>query len=323
MPQTLQDQGGWANRDTVGAYVEYAGAVSQRLGDRIKHWITHNEPWVAAILGHLWGNHAPGLQDPATALQVSHHLLLSHGLAVPVLRANSAGSSVGITLNLSPVHLASPAPEDIAAARRHDGFLNRWFLDPMFGFGYPVDMLEAFGKLLPQVEAGDLEKIAAPTDFLGINYYSRAVVKHDPSNAFLQTAQVRAGNEYTFFNWEVYPDGLREIIVRVAREYRPKAIYITENGATYQDRMDADGQVRDVERQRYLERHFAKLAEALREGAPLKGYFLWSLLDNFEWAEGYEKRFGITYVDFATQKRTLKQSGRWYQGFLRETPVAQ
>lgn len=321
LPQALQDQGGWANRNTVQAYLEYADVVTRHLGDRVKHWITHNEPWVAAFLGHLWGFHAPGLQDAATALQVSHHLLLSHGLAVPVLRANSLGSSVGITLNLSPIHPASPAPQDVAAARRQDGFHNRWFLDPLFGLGYPADMLEAFGPLAPQIEAGDLQKIAAPTDFLGINYYTRSVVKHDPSDSFLQTKGVRAGDEYTFFDWEVYPDGLREIIVRVTREYRPKAIYITENGAAYPDRMDADGAVRDVERQRYLERHFAKLREAIREGAPLKGYFLWSLLDNFEWAEGYEKRFGITYVDFVTQKRTLKHSGRWYKAFLQATPV--
>jgi beta-glucosidase len=315
LPQALQDQDGWENRKTVEAYVAYVEVVSKRLGDRVKHWITHNEPWVAAFLGNLLGIHAPGLKDAAKALQVSHHLLLSHGLAEPVIRANSPASSLGITLNLAPVHPASPAPEDVAAARRYDGFMNRWFLDPLFGLGYPVDMLEAYGSLVPEITQRDLETIAAPTDFLGINYYTRSVVKHNPDN-FLQLEPVPFGTERTFFDWEVYPDGLREIIARVGREYHPVAIYITENGATYQDVRSGDGSVHDGARQSYLERHVAKLSQAMHEGAPLKGYFLWSLLDNFEWAEGYEKRFGITYVDFATQQRTLKQSGQWYKGFL-------
>lgn len=315
LPQALQNQGGWEKRETVEAFVAFVEAVSKRLGDRVKHWITHNEPWVVAFLGNLIGIHAPGLKDAAKALQVSHHLLLSHGLAEPVIRANSSGSSLGITLNLTPVHPASPAPEDVAAARRYDGFFNRWFLDPLFGLGYPVDMLEAYGDLVPEITQRDLEIIAAPTDFVGINYYTRTVVKHNPE-AFLQMEPVPFGTEKTFFDWEVYPDGLREIIVRVGREYQPMAIYITENGATYQDVKAAEGSIHDGARQGYLERHVAKLLQAIREGAPLKGYFLWSLLDNFEWAEGYEKRFGITYVDFATQQRTLKQSGQWYKGFL-------
>lgn len=315
LPQTLQDEGGWGNRDTAQAFVDYADVVSRRLGDRVKHWITHNEPWVVAFLGHQWGVHAPGLRDPALALRVSHHLLLSHGLAVPVLRRNVPDSRVGITLNLAPAHPASPSPEDIAATRLQDGFQNRWFLDPLYGFDYPVDMLEAYGSLAPDIREGDLDTIAVHTDFLGINYYSRAVVRHEPSASPLPIAPVRLEAERTFFDWEVYPDGLREIIVRVGREYRPGAIYITENGATYEDELDR-GEVRDTDRQSYLERHFAKGLEAVREGAPLKGYFLWSLLDNFEWAEGYEKRFGITYVDFDTQQRTLKGSGRWYSDFL-------
>lgn len=316
LPQALQDEGGWPQRDTAYAFVEYTAHLSRHLGDRVKHWITLNEPWCSAHLGYYTGLHAPGLCDLALSVQASHHLLLAHGLAVPVIRENAPGAQVGITLNLSPGHPASPDPADIAAARRYDGFQNRWYLDPLYGYGYPRDMLELYGEAAPCMKEGDLEAIATPTDFLGINYYTRAVLRHS-SEAPYYLAVVRSGQEFTQMDWEVYPDGLRELLVRVSRQYRPKALYITENGAAYRDVL-VKGQVSDPERTHYLERHIAACLQALREGVPLWGYFAWSLLDNFEWAEGYDKRFGLVYVDFATQTRHIKQSGYWYGAFLQE-----
>ncbi|WP_027878487.1 GH1 family beta-glucosidase [Meiothermus cerbereus] len=316
LPQALEDQGGWPERETAYAFAEYTDVVTRHLGDRVKHWITLNEPWCSAYLGYHIGVHAPGRQDLNLSVRASHHLLLAHGLAVPVIRQNVPGAQVGITLNLSPGHPASPDPADVAAARRFDGFQNRWYLDPLYGFGYPADMLALYSKA-PPVQGDDLKTIAVPTDFLGINYYSRAVVKNGDLEPY-RFQYVRAGEEHTDMDWEVYPEGIYETLVRVGREYRPNAIYITENGAAYPDVMGADGQVHDLERVRYFERHLDLCARAVRHGAPLKGYFAWSLLDNFEWAEGYSKRFGLVYVDFSTQKRTIKDSGLWFRDFLRE-----
>lgn len=320
LPQALEDQGGWPARETAYAFAEYADLASRHLGDRVRHWITLNEPWCSAHLGYLAGVHAPGKRDLSLAVRASHHLLLAHGLAVPLIRRNAPGAQVGITLNLAPGHPASPDPADVAAARRFDGFQNRWYLDPLFGFGYPLDLLELYGKATPPVEVGDLEIIATPTDFLGINYYTRAVVRNSPLGPY-RFETVTAGQEQTTMNWEVYPEGLLELLRRLSREYRPRAIYITENGAAYPDVIGADGEVHDPARISYLERHFAQSLAALQEGVPLKGYFVWSLLDNFEWAEGYSKRFGLVYVDFDTQARRLKASGRWFRGFLREAVV--
>jgi len=317
LPQILQDKGGWARRETVEAFLEYTDFATRRLGDRVKHWITHNEPWCSAFLGHFLGIHAPGTQDLGTALQVAHHLLLSHGKAVPLVRANVADAQVGITLNLYPSHPASASFEDADAARRMDGHQNCWFLDPLYGRGYPQDMLEHYGASAPLVEAGDLEAIAVPTDFLGVNYYSRHVVADAPGEGVLELRPVQPeGSEYTYFDWEVYPDGLREVLVRVARDYRPERIAVTENGATYQDEVQADGRVNDEARRAYLQCHLQSCLEAVREGVPLTGYFAWSFMDNFEWAEGFDKRFGLIYVDFVTLARHLKASGAWYRDFL-------
>ncbi|MDW8426123.1 MAG: GH1 family beta-glucosidase [Meiothermus sp.] len=317
LPQPLEDQGGWPVRETAYAFAEYADLLTRRLGDRVRHWITLNEPWCSAHLGYFTGVHAPGKQNLALAVQASHHLLLAHGLAVPIIRQNALGAQVGIALNLSPGHPASPQPADVAAARRFDGFQNRWYLDPLFGFGYPKDILALYDEVALQVREGDLAVIATPTDFLGVNYYSRAVVQEDSEEPY-RFRYVRVGEERTAMDWEVYPEGLLELLVRLWREYRPGAIYITENGAAYLDCTSEDGEIRDSERVRYLQRHLAQCLVALREGVPLRGYFVWSLLDNFEWAEGYSKRFGLVHVDFATQRRRIKQSGRWWQGFLRE-----
>jgi beta-glucosidase len=321
LPQALQDEGGWQNRATVDAFVEYADAVTRRLGDRVRHWITHNEPWCSAFLGHHEGIHAPGLRDYRQALQVCHHLLLSHGRAVPVVRANVPGAQVGITLSLHPIEAATDSAADAAAARRHDGSRNRWFLDPLHGRGYPADVLALLGDDAPVWHAGDLEAIAVPTDFLGVNYYFPEVVADAPGASAIATRVVeRAGVERTAFGWEVSPAGLVTLLERVQRDWEPAAIFLTENGSTYDDEVLPDGSIPDLQRRSYLARHLEAAHTALARGVRLKGYFAWSLLDNFEWAEGYLRRFGLTYVDYATQQRTLKASGRWYAEFLRRAP---
>jgi beta-glucosidase len=316
LPQALEDAGGWSARDTIYAFEEYAHVMSERLGDRVKHWITHNEPWCTAYLGYHTGYFAPGVQDPKRAIQASHHLLLSHGLSVPVIRENSQDAKVGITLNLWPVHAVSNSSEDLAAAKRLDGFSNRWYLDPLYGRGYPQDTLELHGDLAPEILTGDLAKIAVPTDFIGVNYYIRHLVKHSDNAAQGNLEFVKSDLERTDFDWEIYPDGLRELAVRLGSDYQAKEVYITESGACYDDQL-IDGQIHDEKRRKYLELHLEAARDAVQEGAPLMGYFAWSLFDNFEWAEGYARRFGIVHVDFETQVRTIKSSGRFYQNFLK------
>lgn len=318
LPQALQDQGGWAERSTIDAFLAYTDVVSRHLGDRVKHWITHNEPWCTAFNGNFEGVHAPGLTNFKTALQVCHNVLVSHGLAIPVIRRNVAGARVGAALSLHPLKPASDSAADVAAARRHDGLRNRWFLDPLHGRGYPADIWQLLGDNAPQVLPDDLASIATPTDFLGINYYFPEIVADAPGQVPLATRVVEAPDvERTAFGWEVSPDGMLDLLSRVAKDYQPAPIYLTENGSTYDDVVSADGSINDVERRRYLQRHLLVLREILARGIPVKGYFAWSLLDNFEWAEGYIRRFGLTHVDFATLERRLKLSGQWYRAFLR------
>lgn len=317
LPQYIQDQGGWAARDTVHAFVKFADVMTKLLGDRVKHWITHNEPWCTAMLGHAEGIHAPGIKDFKMALQVCHHVLLSHGLAAPIIRANIYDANVGLALNLHPVSAATEKAEDQAAAQLHDGLRNRWYLDPLYGRGYPADVWNALGDFAPTMEAGDLDTIAAATDFLGVNFYFPERVEHALGASPLNLRLVDAGEvERTAFGWEVAPEGMTSLLKRIQDEYKPAAIYITENGATYDDHIEADGQIHDELRRNYLIRHLVAIREAIHLGCQVKGYFLWSLLDNFEWAEGCSRRFGITYVDFTTQRRTPKQSGTWYRNFL-------
>ncbi len=319
LPQYLQDQGGWTSRDTVAAFVEYADVVTKRLGDRVKHWITHNEPWCTAMHGNLDGMHAPGITSVPTALQVCHHVLLSHGLAVPLIRANAPGAKVGIALSLHPIKAATDSEQDQAAVKRHDAFRNRWFLDPLYGRGYPVEPMQLLGDDAPHIVDGDMQAIAVATDFLGVNYYFPEVVKDDAEGGFLRTRVVLPeGRERTDFGWEVAPAGLTELMVRIARDYKPAEMYVTENGSCFDDHVEADGSIRDNGRRDYLVRHLQAVRSAREQGVPVKGYFAWSLLDNFEWSEGYLRRFGIAYVDFKTQKRTLKLSGTWYRDFLRQ-----
>jgi beta-glucosidase len=331
LPQVLQDEGGWANRTTALAFAEYARIVAARLGDRVKKWITHNEPWCASLLSHQIGIHAPGIKDYRTALSASHHLLLSHGMAVPIVRECSKGAEVGITLNLTPTVPASRSAHDIDFARHYDGYFNRWFLDPLYGRHYPADMIADYieGGYLPRegltdVLPGDLKIIATPCDFLGVNYYNRSVVrsKSIPEEENLpRTEHLAPREEWTEMGWEVYPDGLRQILSRVHLEYGPAKLYVTENGASYSDGPDANGRVNDEKRRRFLRDHFIAARRAMDAGAPLAGYFVWSLLDNFEWERGYTQRFGIVWVDYTTQQRIPKDSALWYKRVITEGAV--
>jgi beta-glucosidase len=318
LPQFLQDRGGWESRETVDRFLEFADVMTRRLGDRVQHWITHNEPWCTAILGNFEGVHAPGKQDLRAALQVCHHVLLSHGKAVPLIRENVADARVGIALSLHPVRPASGSAEDWAATERHDGLRYRWFLDPLFGKGYPAATLDRLHAAAPEVHAGDMEAIAVKTDFMGLNYYFPETIANAPGHKPLD-ARVLAPNgvQTTAMGWEVAPEGLTELLVRIEQEYRPGPIYITENGSCYEDALTPEGEVRDVERRHYLMRHLEALKAAIAAGVPVKGYFAWSLVDNFEWAEGYLRRFGLVHIDYATQERRLKESGKWYRAFLK------
>jgi beta-glucosidase len=320
LPQALQDEGGWAERSTIDAFLAYTDVVSQRLGDRIPYWVTHNEPSVHGFHGHYYGVHAPGLQQLPVAMQTMHHLLLSHGYAVPIIRAANKDARVGIALNFVHCVPADDSPASQDATRRHDGQWNRWCLEPLVYGTYPQDVWELLGNAVPVVREGDLSVIQTPIDFLGVNYYFRARIQHDPAALPFATREAPPlpDRDYTACGWEVYPDGLRLLLERLHRDYPVPAYYITESGAAFDDVVTPDQQVRDGARQAYLEAHFRAAHQAAQAGVPLRGYFVWSLLDNFEWGEGYSKRFGIVHVDFATQRRTIKESGRWFQRWLKE-----
>ncbi|MEI6027624.1 MAG: GH1 family beta-glucosidase [Betaproteobacteria bacterium] len=310
LPQSLQDAGGWASKQTVEHFVDYARGMARRFGNQVEAIATHNEPWVVAFLGHETGIFAPGLKDRALAIQVSHHLLLSHGLALRALRADGCKARLGIVLNLAPMVPAEDSPQDVAKAHLEDGRLLRWFMDPMFRGAYPQDVLDHLGPDAPQVEEGDMCAIAVPLDYLGINYYSRSVVS--AGGPFDVNS---SGLPLTDMGWEIYPQGLTDLLLRLHQDYPVPPLYITENGGAFPDRL-ADGRVHDADRIRYLADHIAAMGEALRQGVPMAGYMVWSLMDNFEWASGYEKRFGIVHVDYQSLKRTLKDSAHWYQRFL-------
>lgn len=319
LPLSLQARGGWGSRDTAEAFAEYAAVVASRLGDRVTRWGTHNEPWCIATLGHEQGEHAPGHRDPAEALRVAHHLLLSHGWAAEAVRTSAPGAEVGIVLNLVPVQPASPNPADIEAARRLDGSFNRWYLDPLFLGSYPEDAIGdriRRGHLesadLPFVHSGDLRAVSVPLDFLGLNYYTRIVVRAGEGGEPVAVPVAPEG-DLTEMGWEVHPRGLHDLLLRIQRDYAPPAIYITENGAALPDPPPVGGRVADARRVAYLRGHLDAAHRALADGVPLRGYFVWSLLDNFEWAHGYTKRFGLYRVDFATRQRIPKDSAFWYR----------
>jgi beta-glucosidase len=317
LPQVLQDEGGWARRETAQAMADYARVVAERLGDRVATWATHNEPFCAAFLGHMWGMHAPGLADAATAFTASHHMLLAHGLSVQAVRAALPRARIGIVNNPAPIHPASDRPEDAAAAGRLDALRNRWFHDPVFGKGYPRELVEQLPGFERAVLPGDLDVIAVPIDWLGVNYYNRHVVEYAPGEGPQEFRFVRTALEHTALGWEVYPDGLRELLVRLHRDWRPKAIMVTENGAAWDDAPGPGDRVEDEQRRRYLEDHLAACRDALREGVPLEGYFVWTLIDNFEWAQGFAPRFGMARMATPGGPRVVKRSGEWYGAFVR------
>jgi beta-glucosidase len=319
LPQALQDQGGWGSRATAFAFADYAQTVGKQLGDRVRLWMTHNEPWCITFLAHSLGLFAPGLRDFRLALQTTHHVLLSHGLAVSALRPVLPSSArIGIAPNIDAPYPASDRPEDQAAARRQDGHFNRWFLDPLAGRGYPQDMWDHYGELVPQVADGDLAQIAQPIDWLGINYYNANQVADDPHGPQPHARTIPDLTRERTADREVAPEYLYHSLKRLHEDYAFPALYITENGAAFPDQVSPDGRVHDAGRVRFLQQHFAQAARAIQDGVPLKGYFVWSLMDNFEWASGYTLRYGITYVDFATQQRILKDSARWYSAFIRQ-----
>jgi beta-glucosidase len=315
LPQALEDRGGWRNRVTAEAFLDYATVVVDRLGDRLSGFTTLNEPWCSAILGHQTGEHAPGIEDVGAALAAGHHLMLGHGLVAQHLHA--VGLEAGYVINQNTMIPASDHPRDVAAARVADQMMSGWFLDPVTGRGYPEEARRAYGWDEAQVEAGDLDVIAEPIDFIGLNYYTSSVIADEELSDAERKSRRRESDERTDMGWPVMPDGLTTQLVRLADEYRFERIYVTENGAAYPDPVSADGTVHDGDRISFLARHFDAASVAYAAGVPLRGYFVWSLMDNFEWAFGYSKRFGLVHVDFATMSRTPKASYRWLEERLR------
>ena len=322
LPQALQDLGGWDIRDGADYFADYAFKMYDVLGDRVKKWITHNESWVAAFLGNAQGVHAPGNTDYALAVRISHNLMLSHAKAVQAYRqSGSKNGQIGITLNLTPVYPASDKPEDMEAVRILDGSQNRWFLEPIFKVIYPEDILSIYQEKYdaPLIRDGDMEYIAGnPVDFLGINYYTRAVVKKGRED---DIEYVRPEGVYTEMDWEVYPDGLYDLLVRIEKDYNSPDIYITENGAAFKDDRITEDRIDDQDRLDYLKNHFEAAYKAIQDGVKLKGYYVWSFMDNFEWAFGYSKYFGIVHVDYQTMKRTPKKSALWYREVIENNGI--
>ena len=333
LPQVLEDAGGWPARDTAYRFAEYAATVADALGDRVPYWTTMNEPFCQALLGYAAGEHAPGRTEPRAAVSAVHHLLLGHGLAVEAIRSRTDGVPVGVTLNFASIAPLDPAdPADIEAARKIDGLQNRLFLGPVLDGAYPADVaadLEPYG-LSGNIRDGDLAVISTPVDLLGVNYYLGSTVSGHPDpdppapSAMDRPAPPASqwvgaedvsfrGSErpVTGMEWEIYPEGLTELLVRLHKQHPGIPLYVTENGAAYPDTV-VDGQVHDPGRRDYVAAHVAAVHDAIEAGADVRGYFVWSLLDNFEWAWGYSQRFGVVHVDFATQRRTVKSSGHWF-----------
>lgn len=321
-PQALQDIGGWENRDVAQRFAEYADALFQALGDKVHSWLTLNEPKTVTTVGYIYGSHAPGFRDPRRAYVALHHMLLGHGLAVRALRARYANAthSIGPSLNLSPVYPADSASGTAQAVTLQDGFENRLYLDPILRGRYPADVTAALAAVWPSdaiIQPGDLAIIGTPIDQLGVNYYNPLAVTAGPQvvSNFYPTTQA---------SWEnVYPAGLYDLLLRLKRDYGDLPLYITENGAAYRDTLNADASVNDAQRLSYLHDHLAAASRATQAGVALRGYHVWSLLDNFEWAEGYTQRWGITYVDYETQRRYPKRSALWYRDVISSNRVLQ
>lgn len=319
LPVALHDKGGWPARETAKAFGDYAEIVAKRLGDRVNYWITHNEPWVTAVLGYMTGEHAPGHRNLFATLKAIHNLLLSHGYAVEALRGNiSRPAQIGIALNLSPCYPASNSQKDREAAHRFDGQINRMLLDPLLKGHYPPDMYDLLKWFFPKIQPGDMERIATPVDFIGINYYTRLVARHAWYVPVWNALPIQPkGNEYSEM-WEIYPPGIYDIIRKVWDNYHPKTIILSENGVPFPDHLTAEGRVHDTKRIKYYKQHLRQVHRAISEGIPITGYYAWSFLDNFEWNHGYDKRFGLVHVDYKTLKRTVKDSGRWYSQVIQD-----
>lgn len=320
LPIGLHQVGGWVNRDTAYAFADYAEVVAKRLGDRVAGWSTLNEPWCSAYLGYGVGMHAPGLTDRQSAYDAAHHLLLAHGLAVPRLRTyTSPSTKIGITLNFAPIYPADERPETAQAVLQSDLFGNRWFMDPLYQATYPEGLFAAMGVNPPPILDGDMAIISTPIDFLGVNNYTRVVIRGKSESSQTDAGEAVApipGACYTEMGWEVYPQGLTDLLIRLHRDYNIPSLYVTENGAAFNDQWNGDDTVSDPRRLSYLRDYIRACAQAIAQGVPLDGYFVWSLMDNFEWAEGYNKRFGIIYVDYPTQRRIVKESGHWYAALI-------
>ncbi len=320
LPAALDDRGGWLNRDIAQWFAEYASVVFDALGDRVPMWSTINEPWVVSDGGYLYGKLAPGHRILFEAPIVSHNLLRAHGTAIEVFRASNAAGygRIGIVMNLEPKYPATESLEDLAATARADAYMNRQYLDPLFLGRYPDEMREIFGEAWPEWPADDMNVIAQPFDFLGINYYTRSVAQHDAGREPLRVGGIhQAESVHTETGWEVYPAALTRVLLWVKERYGEIPLYITENGAAFYDPPVAtEGEVDDPLRVEYLRGHLSAAAEAMQQGVNLRGYYVWSLLDNFEWSHGYSRRFGIVHVNYETQERTIKSSGRYY--FLEE-----
>jgi beta-glucosidase len=320
LPSALDDRGGWLNRDVADWFADYANVMFEALGDRVQMWATINEPWVVSDGGYLYGKLAPGHQNLFEAPIVSHNLLRSHGMAVEAFRASRASSGrIGIVVNLAPKYPASDSTEDVMATARSDAYLNRQYLDPVFFGKYPEEMREIWGEAWVDWADDDMKGIAQPIDFVGVNYYTREVIQHHEGGEPLRTDAVhQEGAIHTETKWEVFPPGLTRILVWVNERYGQIPLYITENGAAFSDPPSAiDGQVDDPLRVDYLRGHLGAVRDAIQQGAQVHGYFVWSLLDNFEWSHGYSKRFGIVHVNYETQERTIKSSGLFYSEVLR------
>lgn len=319
LPIELHGRGGWANRQTAEAFAEYADVVTRRLGDRLASIATLNEPWCSAFLGYLYGIHAPGEKNMAAMLAAAHHLLLGHGLALAAIRAQTPQLPAGIVLNPKSILPASDSAEDVAAAHRHHTFHNALFMDPLFKGAYPEELINALGEHFPAIAEGDLATISAKLDFLGVNYYNPERIADAPQTPYpsVMSPALPDSTPVTAMGWEISPSGLVQLIERMQREWRLPPIYITENGAAFADRVQ-EGRINDFERRDYIRDHLAAVAALVSGGCDVRGYFAWSLLDNFEWAEGYTKRFGIVHVDYETQTRTVKESGLWLRRLLAE-----
>lgn len=324
LPQTLEDQGGWANRETAYRFADYAEKVLTELGYLATDWITINEPWCVSFLGYGSGVHAPGKTDTRLAVAAAHHTNLAHGLALAGIRAINPALRVGnsnLVVDLIP---ASDSIDDGAALTRLDAMNNRIFLDPVYLGGYSTAVHELFDEfgLAELIHDGDLALIGAPVDFVGLNHYQRIVVSADAAGGYLRLSEEPAQPATTSFGWSVVPDSLRSVLARLSQDFTTLPVYVTESGASYDDYAGPDGAVNDPERIEYFSGYIAAAGQAISEGVNLKGYYAWSFLDNFEWAEGYSKRFGIVYVDYPTQKRTPKLSAHWYRQLIADHAAA-